>query len=471
MMDTASPVALERLETHPIIQSWLNKLHDSKATAQNDVPNYWHTNPRSLISMSNVDNFVSSSCGERIYRFQILPEIATAEHEVVLVTCFWAQSDTLTALNATLVELSTKALNRGRKIKVRICLSSLSLSQKLFHTSSLKGRVYTPSEWQTTLGLPSVDELDGLDLEVKSIFILPFSVMHPKFVIVDRSKAFLPSCNVSWEGWLEGCAELSGPVVNQFADFWQRFWANPFDRASDFDARKLALTDAETSTEVTTIERIPSVFLPSPHHRNPRFALLPWIQCPPPPSTPLNMFLLSAFANAKKSIFLQTPNLTSPPVLSELLAALKRGILVEIITSEQMMVREQLITSGTRTERCVKKLIKRHKRLCADYRQETTHDAADLELGTHIRPGRLTIWYYAPMVQQGLATGPVQSHLKLTIIDEEWTVLGSGNMDRASWFTSQELGVAFFSTAFAQREREEREQCASGSRLVYQTDI
>jgi len=30
-------------------------------------------------------------------------------------------------------------------------------------------------------------------------------------------------------------------------------------------------------------------------------------------------------------------------------------------------------------------------------------------------------------------------------VDEEITVLGSGNMDRASWFTSQELGVAIFS--------------------------
>jgi phosphatidylserine/phosphatidylglycerophosphate/cardiolipin synthase-like enzyme len=29
------------------------------------------------------------------------------------------------------------------------------------------------------------------------------------------------------------------------------------------------------------------------------------------------------------------------------------------------------------------------------------------------------------------------------------TVLGSGNMDRASWYTSQELGIAFFSTDLA----------------------
>ena len=43
----------------------------------------------------------------------------------------------------------------------------------------------------------------------------------------------------------------------------------------------------------------------------------------------------------------------------------------------------------------------------------------------------------------------MKSHLKLMIVDEEITVLGSGNMDRASWFTSQELGVALLSKEVA----------------------
>lgn len=44
----------------------------------------------------------------------------------------------------------------------------------------------------------------------------------------------------------------------------------------------------------------------------------------------------------------------------------------------------------------------------------------------------------------------MQSHLKLTIVDDSWTVLGSGNMDRASWYTSQELGVAWYSSSLAE---------------------
>ena len=36
----------------------------------------------------------------------------------------------------------------------------------------------------------------------------------------------------------------------------------------------------------------------------------------------------------------------------------------------------------------------------------------------------------------------VKCHIKCTIIDGKVMVLGSGNMDRASWYTSQELGIA-----------------------------
>lgn len=72
----------------------------------------------------------------------------------------------------------------------------------------------------------------------------------------------------------------------------------------------------------------------------------------------------------------------------------------------------------------------------------------------HVRlPGRLVIEYYQPVEDRSQTTAacaePVQSHLKLTIADDELTILGSGNMDRASWYTSQELGVAFFSPSLA----------------------
>jgi phosphatidylserine/phosphatidylglycerophosphate/cardiolipin synthase-like enzyme len=152
---------------------------------------------------------------------------------------------------------------------------------------------------------------------------------------------------------------------------------------------------------------------------------------------------------AYKSIRIQTPNLTSPPVLSALLKALARGVDVRILTSEKLMILEQLVTAGTTTSRCIKKLIRRYKKLDdPDFIAPRGH--GNDEEAAIARPdrGRLQISFFAPVggaKRKGEEEGePQQSHLKMLIVDDEVVVLGSGNLDRASWFTSQELGVAFF---------------------------
>lgn len=137
------------------------------------------------------------------------------------------------------------------------------------------------------------------------------------------------------------------------------------------------------------------------------------------------------------------------------------------------MILEQLVTAGTTTARCMRKLVKRYKTLVSlsplpasrDSATPLHPDAYDEEaaLGTPTptptpAPGALTIEFFEP---RGGARGPgkepgepQQSHLKLTVVDEHVAVLGSGNMDRASWFTSQELGVAFFDWEMAAKVRE-----------------
>jgi phosphatidylserine/phosphatidylglycerophosphate/cardiolipin synthase-like enzyme len=346
----------------------------------------------------------------------------------------------------------------------------VSFFQRLFHTFSLYGRKYEASQWNSTLGLPDPEGLNGLEMEVKSIFVLPFSVMHPKFVIVDRMKVFLPSCNVSWENWFEGCITLrgnkQGQIVSQFLQFWQQFWARGEALGQDANGNDFETEETDVGTrtrpEFSTKPEscwwsmnhlqqnrgwTPSLFLPSPHHQNPRFSLLPWRPCPPPPPTPLNTFLLSAFGNAKRYIYIQTPNLTSPPVLSALLHALDLGVNVTIVTSERLMILEQLVTAGTTTKRCLNKLVKRHRRLL---QKRKSPDWTGIEDGV-VRPGRLQVYFFQPdsskttIGSSETTPEPTQSHLKLINIDDEWTIFGSGNMDRASWYTSQELGVAFWS--------------------------
>ncbi|EON67565.1 hypothetical protein W97_06933 [Coniosporium apollinis CBS 100218] len=480
-----------------VLEEWVTDLIAHGEENRRHPPNYFTSDPSALITTSFAHSFTLGT-GNQIFT-SIIPAIEAAESEVLIVTCFWARSASLDQLCTALRRLSGKALRRGgSRIRVSICFSSRSLWQKLFQTSSLDGHIYPPKSWSKTLSLPPCGDLGGLDLTVKSVFVRPFSVMHPKFVVVDRRRALLPSCNVSWENWFEGCIELSGPVVSQFVGFWEEFWDQGSNKPpisngnSSGPARDaLTLTESGTSAPPMTVNGyvdiltdsignstaqdqlpttapaitavslnakipLPTVFLPSPHHLNPRFRPFPWQTAAPAPPTPLNTFILHLLYHAQTSIYIQTPNLTSPPILSALLAALRCGIDVHIVTNARLMLLEQLGTAGTTTARCVRKLIKRYRAIAAP-----PLTAYSLERALPA-PGRLRIEYFQPLPTSTSSTSgsradeeqePVQSHLKLTIVDQDVTVLGSGNMDRASWYTSQELGVAFFSAELAGRVR------------------
>ncbi|KAB5576122.1 hypothetical protein GE09DRAFT_616213 [Coniochaeta sp. 2T2.1] len=443
--------------------------------------------------------------GADIYTTTLIPAILTARSEVILVTCFWAKSKTLSALGDALNTLAShrkSLIARGDHVaplRMHICFSSRSLFQKLFHTSSRNGYTYPQSSWHETLGLPAAEAFQAghIELQVKTLFFLPFSVMHPKFLIIDRQTAFLPSCNVSWEAWLEGCVEISGPAVWGLLDFFSRTWNIRLEQLpplSDGAAVQPAAGPRPSQDPIlssvhhckrswSTSLPIPTLILPSSHHRNPRFRLFPWQVAAPPPPTPLNVALIQLIDSSLRSIYIQTPNLTCAPVISALLDALSRGVNVTIVTSRNMMLIEQLLTAGTTTGWCLRSLVRRYRSMvlgAAAHPQQAQRAAAisadtaqhsvtagppDLEAQLPV-PGQLRVSYFRARPlgkptgpeQQHLALPgveePVHSHFKLTIVEEEYTVLGSGNMDRASWYTSQELGILFRSKEFAAAVRD-----------------
>ncbi|MCJ1273850.1 hypothetical protein MMC21_001643 [Puttea exsequens] len=448
-------------EEGPPRAAWLDRLTTPRSVKENKA-HFWGKDPSCLITNSDVAaEQLTTGNGADIYETTILPALESAEEEIILVTCFWARSVSLERLSATLLRISSNARFRrdGSKLRVRLCFSSRSFSQKLFHTSSPAGKTYPPSRWQS-LGLPTPEAIQNLDLEVKSLFFLPFSVMHPKFVIIDRKRALLPSCNVSRESWFECCLPVSGPVVATLLDFWREIWGRndlPSLEVGDSgqDSYPTTLvsapnspngrngtastkpTDSSTTSSPVLIAHpstpLTTALLPSPHHRHPRFR--PLIHPSSPPPTPLNTYLIDLFSTARHYIRLLTPNLTSPPVLHALQSALTRGINVSIITNRRLMVLEQLLTAGTTTEVCIWKLRRRWKKMLSSRGPSTF--SASIEEGRHPNPGVLHVGYFKPEEKRYQ-----RSHVKCTIVDGEVVVLGSGNMDRASWYTSQEVGVA-----------------------------
>lgn len=424
--------------------NWMERLLTPDSVHENRL-HFWGDKSPTLSTGSTIEDF-STGIGEDIFTDAIIPLILSARYEVVLVTCFWARSPSLTKLSAALIELSRRSLAEGLpRIRVRLCFSSRSLLQKLLHTTNRRGEKYPPSTWASKLGLPAPQHLQGLDLQVKSLFFLPFSVLHPKFVIVDRRVGLLPSCNVSWETWLECCLKVSGPIVAKLREFWIETWEEDSLAPSD---------EPEEHFEETLLSSlVPSTLLPSLQHRNPRFRPL-FLKAASPPLTPLNEYLLHNFKAAKTSIDITTPNLTCNPVLSALMDALKRGVNVNIFTCRRMMMAEQLVTAGTITEYCVWRLVRHHKMLsrrightsaCASP-MKANGMVRDLEQGQ--QPiGCLNVTYFKSTPQKPA----VKCHIKCTVIDESIVILGSGNMDRASWYTSQELGIALEGKGIARR--------------------
>ncbi|KAH9901753.1 hypothetical protein F4778DRAFT_781648 [Xylariomycetidae sp. FL2044] len=477
-------------------EPWKGRLSENVSTACHDFPNYHVSDPDSLVCTSRPHVFQLGT-GASIYTQSLLPAILQARREVILVTCFWAQSSTLTALKEALEKLAAvrrEQISQQRSagpdaedippLNIRICFSSRSLFQKLFHTSSRTGVIYPSSSWHASLGLPDGDTLESgrINLQVKSLFFLPFSVMHPKFLIIDRQRAWLPSCNVSWEAWLEGCVEVTGDVVSALMRFYRDVWDQDLEADLDYDPNPMtrSISSLQRTTSIGRLglssikshasrfavmpgDLVPTVLLPSSHHRNPRFRPLPWQKNPPAPVTPLNTAILRLLDMAEMSIYIQTPNLTSAPAIDGVVEALKRGIDVTIVTSRGMMVLEQIVTAGTTTSLCLKSLIRRYKQCRNEYlrfgtRGATSDSHAEFDLEAQPpRLGSLKISYFRPRERKPAdhtAEEPVHSHLKLTIVDGQWTVLGSGNLDRASFFTSQELGILFQSPYFAATVRD-----------------
>ena len=424
--------------------NWMDTLLTPDGGYENRL-HFWGKKPAVLSTTSTIEDF-STGIGEDIFTDAIIPLILSARNEVVLVTCFWTRSPSLTKLSAALIELSRRSLAEGLpRIRVRLCFSSRSLLQKLLHTSDSGGEKYPSSAWASKLGLPAPEHLQGLDLQVKSLFFLPFSVLHPKYVIVDRRAALLPSCNVSWESWLECCLKVSGPFVAKLREFWTQTWEE--------DSLVPSAEPEEHWEETLLSSLVPSTLLPSPQHRNPHFRPL-FLKAASPPLTPLNVYLLHNLGAAKTSIDITTPNLTCDPVLSALMDALARGVNVNISTCRRMMMAEQLVTAGTITEYCVWRLVRHHKMLprrmghtSADASPTKARGMArDLEQGQ--QPiGCLNVTYFNSTPQKPA----VKCHIKCTVIDESIVVLGSGNMDRASWYTSQELGIALEDKGIARR--------------------
>ncbi|KAK6355774.1 hypothetical protein TWF718_000155 [Orbilia javanica] len=447
-----------------------------------------------LLSTSYIEDYAVGT-GESLTNFQCA-KMLEAEHEIIIVTGFLnPTSVSIKNLSRTIEILATrqvlKNVRRGSDsvLKVHICFSSSGFLQKIFHTKNPKGRTWKPKEWKK-LGLGDPNFLKGkIDLTVKSIFVRPVGLLHGKYMIVDRKILVVPSCNLSWEEWLEGATtylryqdDSPDCVVRKFVEYWESVWKHGEEPGPDrfepvverFPA--VMLNEGGGSTVLdrprgASVDRsewqgfVPTAFLPHPESGSfppiwpfgevdAIWKILRRLMGVVFESggkdddylgNPQNAFWMAAIEGAEKSIYVHTPNVTAKPLIEALMRAVKRGVVVEIVTSMGMMKWEQLVTAGTTTDKCLKKMV--------DELENWKHTLDEEEA---IVTGGLWIYRYNPEQRPPLLpfvkrpednfklTWYDKSHVKCLIVDEEVAVLGSGNFDRASWATSQEVNVGLF---------------------------
>ncbi|KAK4936763.1 hypothetical protein LTR10_022420 [Elasticomyces elasticus] len=393
---------------------------------------------------SSTPLLMTTGTGYSIHKSLIIPSIIAANSEVILVTCFWAPSATRDAINQALKELSAKAMATGSKISVQICFSSSSLAQNMLLPTPKSGQRYPPAAW-SKLGLPEQREIPGLNLRVIRKFFWPFGMIHSKYVIVDRKLAIFPSCNVSWERWYEVAVSMKGPVVDHLVSFHRDFWSDEhISPASDYHTEDNTPDFAFVGNADSSLHNparldadvVPTTLLPSPHsptllpgYLRPR-AVISHCPCVPEapssfPQTPLLTTTYHLLSTARSNITMLTPNVTEPTILDLLWGALERGVNVCLWTNRNLMTTEQLVTAGTTTPRCIQTLKSQSRTL----------------------RGRLEVFYFddgagaRTVPADELEVTPIKLHAKVTIVDGREMMIGSGNMDVASWRTSQELGV------------------------------
>ncbi|EPS36263.1 hypothetical protein H072_10239 [Dactylellina haptotyla CBS 200.50] len=489
-----------------VLQSHSSKAASGKKDKNDDARSLSTTRLDAPISLAHpIEDLLSETylssydvgTGESLTNLQCARALE-AEYEVIIVTGFLHPSSaSVRSLNRTLEVLATrqtlKNVRRGTDniLKVHICFSSSGFLQKVLHTRDPKGRIWKEKEWKK-LGLADPTYLKGkIDLTVKSLFFRPVGLLHGKYMIVDRRMLVVPSANLSWEEWLEGAttyicdpeATTTGTinVVKQFVRYWESVWMvgeepgpEEFERVWEsfpvtvHEGGGSIIMDKFKGTPVNQSKWLgwaPTIFLPHPEQGSfpPVWPLgevqIIWriirklmgaiLEKGPDNdegylSNPQNAFIFAAIEGAEESIYLHTPNVTAKPIMNALVRAVKRGVTVEIVTSMGMMKWEQLVTAGTTTEKCLQKMVKEIGKF-----KESTPDGA-------ITTGGFFVYQYNPTKRPQLPpfvknpndnhklTWYDKSHVKCLIIDEQVVMLGSGNADRASWVTSQEVNIGLF---------------------------
>jgi len=252
-------------------------------------------------------------------------------------------------------------------------------------------------------------------VELRGISRFP-QLLHAKMVIIDERRAFLmgsPFVNGYWDTPSHAPVDhrrphrelggrpvhdvsigVGGPVVHELAGIFARLWngAGPDEstRHTPIAPRSVGRAGAKWGVDVVTTEPRGGRGVGSPGSLETLDALLDGIQ------------------RARSLIYIEHQYLSSRPVADALRRALERERGLEIVL-----------------------LLNQNPDVTA-YRRWQNARLADTGLLAHPRVGAFTLWSTAAGNGSRPSVSQVFVHSKVVIIDDEWAMVGSANLDGAS---------------------------------------
>lgn len=230
----------------------------------------------------------------------------------------------------------------------------------------------------------------------------------------------------SGENWYELALRIEGDIIQHFLSYFFRYYY-----PSRSSIPPLAIERRPILTSSTFKKKYASLLYPLQSPLIPLAFLARgpscWGALPFARITTPTLYQIEAITRAQRTIFIQTPNLTSRALLKALRQALRKQIQVTLYLPRNMMVLESLVTGWTTTARCVRKLQKFSKKVAG---------------------GLVVEWFEGDERQSFVAE---KSHIKFMVVDEECVMVGSSNCDRPSACTSGEVNVAISDVEFAKK--------------------
>ncbi|KOS21218.1 hypothetical protein ESCO_004567 [Escovopsis weberi] len=401
--------------------------------------------------------------------------IVRAEREIFFMTCSWAPSVAQRLIKDALIELSRRAGARGQRVMVKMMYDKASLASIVDPRQPLKPDSFASPQTQ----LPPPDTVPNLDVEVMTLHQLLVGTLHAKLCIVDRRIAAIMSNNVEDNPNMEMLTHVEGPIVDSVYDSALITWGhhlNPYLPSHRFPTAQEALPehtpedphyDEDVSGEVVRIQSCYSATssetllqvvnrrlnlaakspieptgpsIPPGEEMTPYLATrttrpVPMALVSRPPygspdsrniNVPQNEAWLSLIRNAKRDVFIQTPDLNAEPLIRSIAAALGRGVEVTYYVCFGYNDAGEVIPGqGGTNDQAASALM-----------ASLPEDGPERRL--------LKIYNYVGKDQDH----PIHQcfkartcHVKLLIADGVVGVQGSGNQDTQSWLHSQEMNI------------------------------